>query len=33
MKSKWESGRTMGKTYMGPNSKWESGRTMGSTGP
>jgi hypothetical protein len=33
MKSKWESGRVMGKTYMGPNAKWESGRTMGSTGP
>lgn len=30
---KWESGRTMGPTYKGPNAKWESGRTMGSTGP
>jgi hypothetical protein len=29
--SKWESGRTMGKTYGGPGYKWESGRTMGKT--
>ena len=28
---KWESGRTMGKTYGGPGYKWESGRTMGKT--
>ena len=34
MKTKWESGRTFGKTYMNdPKYKWESGRTMGSTGP
>ena len=25
---KWESGRTMGKTYGGPGYKWESGRTF-----
>jgi hypothetical protein len=30
---KWESGRTLGPTYKGPNAKWESGRAMGSTGP
>ena len=28
---KWESGRTMGKTYGGPGYKWESGRTFGKT--
>ena len=29
---KWESGRTMGKTYMNdPKYKWESGRTFGKT--
>jgi hypothetical protein len=28
---KWESGRTMGKTYGGPGYKWESGRDMGKT--
>lgn len=28
---KWESGRTMGKTYGGPGYKWESGRTLGKT--
>lgn len=28
---KWESGRTMGKTYGGPGYKWESGRSMGPT--
>jgi len=29
---KWESGRTLGKTYMNdPKYKWESGRTLGKT--
>ena len=29
---KWESGRTLGKTYMNdPKYKWESGRTIGKT--
>jgi hypothetical protein len=27
--TKWESGRTLGPTYKGPNSKWESGLTRG----
>jgi hypothetical protein len=27
----WESGRTLGPTYKGPNAKWESGRTLGPT--
>lgn len=26
----WESGRTLGPTYKGPNAKWESGITVGS---
>ena len=25
----WESGRTLGPTYKGPNAKWESGITVG----
>lgn len=28
---KWESGRTLGKTYGGPGYKWESGRKFGKT--
>jgi len=28
---KWESGRTLGKTYGGPGYKWDSGRTFGKT--
>lgn len=28
---KWESGRTLGKTYGGPGYKWESGRKDGPT--
>jgi hypothetical protein len=27
--TKWESGRTLGPTYKGPNTKWESGLTRG----
>ena len=27
--TKWESGRTLGPTYKGPNAKWESGLTRG----
>lgn len=31
--TKWESGRTFGKTYMNdPKYQWTSGRTMGKTG-
>ena len=31
--TKWESGRTLGKTYMNdPKYQWTSGRQMGSTG-
>ena len=26
---KWESGRTLGPTYKGPNAKWESGTKKG----